>query len=286
MDYSRAINLDPDSIEAYIGRGVAHARTEQYMQAIRDYTQALTRNPKLTNIYAYRGIAYGLIEKYPEAIRDCTSSVNNDPDLATGHLCLCLVYVGSEAYLQAVTACNLALTLDISPLDMDTVYYALGKSHAELQEYEQALAVLSQGLANAPQNIDLYTQRGSVYWVTHNYAEAIADLNEVLAREPNDIQASNNLAWILATCPEAKYRDGDKAVELAKKAVTQGLKGEGIETLAAAYAEVGNFEEAISTQETAVALLEERPSGNESQLQKAKERLALYRNHQTFIDTQ
>ncbi len=64
--------------------------------------------------------------------------------------------------------------------------------------------------------------------------------------------AYNNLAWIMATCQDKKYRNGAKAVELAKKAISLSNNIDFLDTLAAAYAEAGNFEKATTIQEEVI----------------------------------
>ena len=78
--------------------------------------------------------------------------------------------------------------------------------------------------------------------------------------EPADMKAQNNLAWLLATCPRASLRNGDKAVELARQA--NGLTGGDnpilLRTLAAAFAEAGRFSEAVETARRALRLAGEQ----------------------------
>ena len=70
--------------------------------------------------------------------------------------------------------------------------------------------------------------------------------------------SSSNLVWTLATCPDAQYRDGHKAVRLALSIIknTRNPDAPHFDNLAAAYAETGNFEDAIKTQENAIELLQ------------------------------
>jgi len=85
------------------------------------------------------------------------------------------------------------------------------------------------------------------------YADAIAGYEEALKHPPTSPEVLNNLAWLLTTCPDPQFRDGTKAVQLAEQActLTRYEKAVHIGTLAAAYAEVGRFAEAITTAQRA-----------------------------------
>jgi tetratricopeptide (TPR) repeat protein len=88
------------------------------------------------------------------------------------------------------------------------------------------------------------------------FAEAAARLEQALQLQPDSVDALNELAWLCATCPEPKLRDAAKALRLAKHAADlTGRKDPGVlETLAAAYAEGGQFAEAIRTVDEATKL--------------------------------
>jgi tetratricopeptide (TPR) repeat protein len=88
------------------------------------------------------------------------------------------------------------------------------------------------------------------------FAVAAARLGQTLQLQPDSVDALNDLAWLCATCPEAKLRDAAKSLQLAKHAADlTGRKDPGVlETLAAAYAEGGQFAEAIKTVEEAARL--------------------------------
>ena len=88
------------------------------------------------------------------------------------------------------------------------------------------------------------------------------------------------LAWVLATSPVDKLRDGKRAVELAKQAVelTGGKQAEFHDTLAAAYAEAGQFDEAVRSQER--ALEDARYAAVEGG--GARQRLELYRSKKPY----
>jgi tetratricopeptide (TPR) repeat protein len=79
-----------------------------------------------------------------------------------------------------------------------------------------------------------------------DHAEARADLERALEARPDDTGVLNNLAWLLATSPDDALRDGTRAIELATKACeeTEWNEAHIISTLAAGYAETGDFETA------------------------------------------
>ena len=80
-----------------------------------------------------------------------------------------------------------------------------------------------------------------------HYTQAITDLSEASSLNPKDAMVLNNLAWLLATCPDAHARDGKKAVQYALQAceMTHYQEAADVDTLAAAYAEIGDYDNAI-----------------------------------------
>jgi tetratricopeptide (TPR) repeat protein len=88
------------------------------------------------------------------------------------------------------------------------------------------------------------------------YQEAVAACGRALETAPRNAPLRNKLAWMLATCPEASVRDGAKALEIARLLVEGPGRREPryLDTLAAAYAEAGQFGKAVATAEEALAL--------------------------------
>ena len=103
---------------------------------------------------------------------------------------------------------------------------------------------------------------------------AAAHYAQALRLNPNYGEAHNNLAVIMATCPEARYRDGGKAVESATRAceLTNWKDPRCLSTLGAAYAESGDFDAAITWQIRAIEFL-----SAERKKVDYRSRLALYR---------
>jgi Flp pilus assembly protein TadD len=106
---------------------------------------------------------------------------------------------------------------------------------------------------------------------------AIVAYRAALALQPKSQGILNNLAWLLATCPDAGVRDGTEAVRLAGQAcdLTQFQITMMVGTLAAAYAEAGRFSEAVATAQKACALATE--SGDQPLARRNQELLEQYR---------
>lgn len=141
-------------------------------------------------------------------------------------------------------------------------YVAVNEYAKAIPDYTKALEILSSKcttalcLSGRPIHYALlYFKRGIAYAKSHEYDKAIDDYAESIKHD-GGIQAANALAWLLATCPNAEYRNAELAITSAQKAVELYPQNAAVlDTLAAAYAEAGNFEKAIQTQEEAIKLL-------------------------------
>jgi protein O-mannosyl-transferase len=113
-------------------------------------------------------------------------------------------------------------------------------------------------------------------------AESVQHLEIAVQYAPERTDALNNLAWTLATTADATVRDGTRAVQLAERAceLTHYKITIYVGVLAAAYAEAGQFEDAMATAQKAIALAEK--SGEQNLLQKNQELLELYRAHKPY----
>ena len=116
--------------------------------------------------------------------------------------------------------------------------------------------------------------RGNVYAKMREYEKAINDQTEVLRLEPNNVRGHLSLGWLLATCPNDRLRDGTRAIEHATKACELLDWGNALtmDALAAAYAETGDFKEAVKLQQRAIEL----GFADKNEADKARQKLMLY----------
>ncbi len=147
------------------------------------------------------------------------------------------------------------------------------------KEYDKAIADYNEAIRLDSKYASAYNNRGTVWYEKQEYDEAIANYNEAIRLDPKFASAYNQLAWLQATCPDERYRDGRNAVTAATKACElTSWKDDGVmDTLAAAYAESGDFEQACKWQEKAIQL-----ATNEKDNQEFRSRLELYQSGKPY----
>jgi tetratricopeptide (TPR) repeat protein len=116
--------------------------------------------------------------------------------------------------------------------------------------------------------------RGFHLLKARQFEAAIDAFTRVIETDPNNAEADNQLATLLAHCPDHKYRDSARALQMAKKAVALNPTPEFLNTLASAHAEAGQFKEAVLVQRRAVQLLQQH--GNSARLMEFRKRLSAY----------
>ncbi len=141
---------------------------------------------------------------------------------------------------------------------------------------------LERALALDPEYHSAHANLAEAYAALGRRADAAREFSRAVDVAPDNPFLLNRLAWLLATSPEDTVRNGPRAVELAERAasITNRQDVMSLETLSAAYAEVGRFEDALATGREALALAERQ--GNEAIATDLARRLPLFEQHQKY----
>jgi tetratricopeptide (TPR) repeat protein len=131
--------------------------------------------------------------------------------------------------------------------------------------------IIQRELAKTPDNPNLYSALGDLYFSEKKYVQTITAYEQSLAIDPDNPHALNNLAWLHATCDVQKFRDPQKALYLAEKAAGLEESPYILDTLAESYFVNGRFEEAVESETKALRLAVTNRGYYEKQLKKFME---------------
>jgi tetratricopeptide (TPR) repeat protein len=311
-DFNEAIQVDPGITAAYLDRGLAYVRQGLEAKAMSDYNRAIALEPRNARAYRDRADLEDDLQLWQNAINDYTAAIRHNPALADALNNRAGVYHKLREYKKAIADYSQCLKLD--PKDLD-VACNLAKCYLEGGDIQRAITAFTQIINSHPNYLYAYSERALAYLKIGNRRRAVADARRGLTLTPTDdwdfycrsqldeilnddrgalkdLRAAlqrqrssdlycNLIAWLLATSPDASLRDGREAVQLAEQAnQSTGWRDAGrIDTLAAAYAEIGDFEKAVEYQERACKMGGPRSGDDREELQA---RLELYRKHKPY----
>jgi tetratricopeptide (TPR) repeat protein len=218
-DFRAALDFDPHCWRALHNRGVTFAQGGQFAEAFDDITKVIQLNPQFAKAYSNRATLYVQAGDAERAIADYEAALKIDPALL-------------PALLGHGRVCHMSGRLE----------EALGSFNAAVEQDDA--------------NADLACSRGDLLVDLGRYSEALDDYARAIDLNPKLQHAYRNGAWLLATCPDETIRDAEGAIKGAEAALDCGYgeRHAALDTLAAAFANAGRFEEAISTMQQAIEI--------------------------------
>ncbi len=230
-ELDKSLKLQPNNLASLLIRAQLLSENEEYEKALQDVESILKQQPALVRAHQMKAQLLNQLGRTDEAVAMLEKLIGIDPNLTELQLQLLGIYTEKQMAPEAIELATKILE-----------------------------AAEAAGENGAIESSDLVRRlRGDMYLYAGDHEEAIADFEKALEKNPNEPGVLNNYAWTLATSPYASVRDGKKAVELATKAaeVTEYAAPHILSTLAASYAEAGDFEQAVKRAEEAIAKADE-----------------------------
>jgi tetratricopeptide (TPR) repeat protein len=250
-EYERALKLNPDYAEAHNNLGFALASSGRLDDAIEQYNLALKSDPKYAHAYNNLGLVLAMQGKVDEAIGDFQKAIEVDSEYAAAEGNLGHALEEKERFDEAIE--HLTRALVIGP-DSAEVQKNLGLALAERGQVDDSIPHFERAIALSPRMAEAHAYLGTVLIMKGNRMEARAEWRVALQSDPDNVRVLNDLSWLLSTAPEPALRSGAEAVRLAShgEELTHGQDPMLLGTLAAAYAEAGDFDKAIATEQRAL----------------------------------
>lgn len=251
--YQQALELNPNFSDCANNLGTVYLHQGQLDKALDCYRQALTINPDFAEVHNNLGILFTRQGKNNEAIEEYRKAIELKPSRVEFYNNLGNLLANQGRTAEAIPLFQKAL--EIEP-ENAKVHYNLANIAFAQGRWQEAIEHYQVALKEMPDSVHAHYQLGLALERRGQVAAAEAQLQTVIELDPLHVTAKNNLAWLLATSSEPSLRDGPKAVQLALQAVqlSSSLSPQILDTLAAAYAEAGQFPEAVQTARRALEL--------------------------------
>jgi len=259
-----AVAANPGSGQAHYMLGDLLSEQGRVDEAIVHYQEALAIQPG--DPYAHNNLGNALRQKgqVAEAVAHYRKALELLPNLAWANCNLGAIFLQQGQADEAIAQFQQALQTGLlqfnrpmyAPAGMAKIHSLLGRALVRKGRVAEAMTHYREALAIQPDLAEAHYQLAVGLLAQNEVADAISHFREALRLNPDWVEALNNLSWVLATQPEARFRDGQQAVDLATRAValTRTNDAKLLDTLGAALAEVGRFPEALDAARTAARL--------------------------------
>lgn len=240
-DLTALLELNPQNPEALLQRGILNHRMARFDSAVDDLSKAIELQPSSHQARYRRGLALQQLNQTGAALADLEAAIKADPENAD--------YLYSRGNLFASQSINkraiedYAQAVAIRPTHA-AAWYNYGNMLFPSGKVEQAIECWNKAIEIQPDLFRAYNNRAAAYVQLKQYPKAIADYQRTLELNPEYAHAYDNYAWLLATADDSSVRNPQEAIALSRKAceITNNKDWAYLSTLAAAYAEAGDFD--------------------------------------------
>jgi tetratricopeptide (TPR) repeat protein len=256
--YTTALRMQPNDDSVLGARGWAWHIKGNLDNALADYNAALAVNPRFVQVLANRAALYKQKGDVAQAQADLSDALQLDPNNASVYALRGVVSSDKGDYRSAVDDYSQAIRL--IPQDnrklLATVYAGRANAYNQLGDSKTALNDCFVATEFDSVNELAWLIEGTIYNKQGNFTGALAAWLVALQNNANSAETLNNLAWLQATCDDAQCRNGQSAIQYATRAceLTEYKNAGYVDTLAAAYAEAGDFDNALTWEYGAIDL--------------------------------
>lgn len=264
--------------EAFHQRGIAYSAMEDHQNAIKDFTKTIELKPQYAGAYVNRGNSKRALELDSEALSDYSTAITLDDKNFVAYNNRGLVETDMRQFDKAMADFDRAIALS---REYAEAYNNRGVVWREKGDLKKAIANYNAAIKIYPAFAEAFGNRAFALNKLKQFDAALANYSHAVRLRPFDAKMLNDLAWMVATCPDKRFREPKLALKDARKAceITKNEDWNTLDTLGAAHALNENFDEAVKAAEAALKLA---PSEKKNGIQ---QRISLYKKKKPFMSS-
>ncbi len=228
-------------------------------EALKRADALVVKHPDRVNVLFFRADILAILQRWDDMLKDLNKLHALQPKSATvlSRRCVVLSILGKSE--EALADADAAIALDSKNKEL---YEQKARLLFKNKKTNQAIAEVTKVIFVDDTRREALNIRANLWFVLSKWRNGFKDFEKILSYHPNDIETLNSYAWMKATLPFDEFRDGKKAVELANYAceLSKWKKPHIIDTLAAAHAEVGDFDKATSLMKQIFDMQDAKPA--------------------------
>jgi tetratricopeptide (TPR) repeat protein len=267
--FESALRLDPENEEGYRGQAVVFARRHDQQRGLAAVDDALRLKPESTRLLSARAEIWLDFFEPAKALEDLDAAIDQGRSDAYTYARRALTEAWIKQYGAALRDVIEAIRRDPH---LSLAHYARGYAYEKEHKYKDAVAEYDRAIACDSESSWVVTRRALTKGRSGDYETARRELQRAVSTFPGRVDSHLSWAWFLATCPEAKYRNGASARREARLAVDYSAGNPyALDTLAAAWSEAGDFRQAQAVEDKALQKLPPLAPGRSEMEQRLKD---------------
>jgi len=257
-----------------------HDRNADYRSSETLWRTAVAARPQNPRAHNNLGQAIHLSGRPGDAMPHYRKALELDAQYSQAHFNLGVALADLGRADEAMECYRRAL--ELNP-ELARAHHNLGAELANRGSLREAIPHFREAVRHAPEWALGHHKLGRALSLLGDTTPALEELREAIRLDPGHWEALADIAWILATEPDSRFRDAERAIQLATRAAELTDYGHAmtLDTLAAAYAAAGRFDEAEASARRALAILNE--AGEEDLHTRVRGRLEMYMKHEPYV---